>query len=48
MFDTNETVGDEVLQAALGKQNDQYMHNIVATIQKEQMILSVIRVVIFC
>lgn len=36
MFDTNETVGDEVLQAALGKQNDQYMHNIVATIQKEQ------------
>ncbi|MRN06969.1 ATP-dependent DNA helicase [Lactobacillus sp. 0.1XD8-4] len=36
MFDTNETVGDEILQAALGKQNDQYMHNIVATIQKEQ------------
>ena len=36
MFDTNETVGDEVLQVALGKQNDQYMHNIVATIQKEQ------------
>lgn len=43
MFDTNETVGDELLQAALGQQNDQYMHNIVATIQKEQMILSVIR-----
>lgn len=36
MFDTNDTVGDELLQAALGQQNDQYMHNIVATIQKEQ------------
>lgn len=36
MFDTNETVGDEMLQAALGEQNDQYMHNIVATIQQEQ------------
>ncbi|MGM9892346.1 RNA polymerase recycling motor HelD [Limosilactobacillus sp.] len=36
MFDTNETVGDELLQAALGEQNDQYMHNIVATIQQEQ------------
>lgn len=36
MFDTNETVGDEMLQAALGAQNDQYMQNIVATIQKEQ------------
>ena len=36
MFDTNETVGDELLQAALGQQNDQYMHNIVATIQQEQ------------
>lgn len=36
MFDTNETVGDELLQAALGQQNDQYMQNIVATIQKEQ------------
>lgn len=36
MFDTNETVGDELLQAALGEQNDQYMHNIVATIQREQ------------
>lgn len=36
MFDTNETVGDEVLQAALGQENDQYMHNIVATIQQEQ------------
>lgn len=36
MFDTNETVGDELLQAALGAQNDQYMRNIVATIQQEQ------------
>lgn len=36
MFDTNETVGDEMLQAALGQQNDQYMQNIVATIQQEQ------------
>lgn len=36
MFDTNETVGDKLLQAALGAQNDQYMHNIVATIQQEQ------------
>lgn len=36
MFDTNETVGDEMLQAALGRQNDQYMQSIVATIQQEQ------------
>lgn len=36
LFDTNETVGDEMLQAALGQQNDQYMQNIVATIQQEQ------------
>ena len=36
MFDTNETVGDELLQQALGEQNDEYMRNIVATIQKEQ------------
>lgn len=36
MFDTNETVGDEMLQAALGQQNDQAMQNIVATIQQEQ------------
>lgn len=36
MFDTNETVGDQMLQEALGHQNDQYMQNIVATIQKEQ------------
>ncbi len=36
VFDTNETVGDEMLQTALGQQNDQYMQNIVTTIQKEQ------------
>ncbi|MFB9769579.1 RNA polymerase recycling motor HelD [Lactiplantibacillus modestisalitolerans] len=36
MFDTNETVGDEILQSVLGQQNDAYMQNIVATIQKEQ------------
>ncbi|GAY74225.1 DNA helicase [Lentilactobacillus kosonis] len=36
MFDTNETVGDELLQNALGEQNDEYMQNIVATIQREQ------------
>lgn len=36
MFDTNETVGDEMLQQALGDQNTQTMRNIVATIQSEQ------------
>lgn len=36
MFDTNETVGDEMLQSALGDQNDETMQNIVATIQSEQ------------
>ncbi|UQS84976.1 AAA family ATPase [Apilactobacillus apisilvae] len=36
MFDTNETVGDEMLQNALGQQNDETMQNIVATIQSEQ------------
>ncbi|QBO36312.1 ATP-dependent DNA helicase [Periweissella cryptocerci] len=36
MFDTDETVGDEMLQYALGQQSDEYMANIVATIQKEQ------------
>lgn len=36
MFDTNETVGDEMLQSALGHTDDQYMQNIVATIQHEQ------------
>ncbi|PWF99341.1 RNA polymerase recycling motor HelD [Levilactobacillus bambusae] len=36
MFDTNETVGDEMLQHVLGEQNDDTMQNIVATIQREQ------------
>ncbi|MGR3742312.1 RNA polymerase recycling motor HelD [Companilactobacillus sp. DQM5] len=36
MFDTNETVGDEILQNALGSKSSEYMKNIVATIQKEQ------------
>lgn len=36
MFDTNETVGDEMLQEVLGEHGDEYMRNIVATIQKEQ------------
>ncbi|HIW71426.1 MAG TPA: AAA family ATPase [Candidatus Levilactobacillus faecigallinarum] len=36
MFDTNETVGDEMLQHVLGEQNDATMQNIVATIQSEQ------------
>lgn len=36
MFDTNETVGDEMLQHVLGQQNDETMQNIVATIQSEQ------------
>lgn len=36
MFDTNETVGDEILQDVLDEHSDEYMKNIVATIQKEQ------------
>ncbi|KRN27941.1 ATP-dependent DNA helicase [Lactobacillus selangorensis] len=36
MFDTNETVGDEILQQILGGESSEYMQNIVATIQKEQ------------
>ncbi|WP_040536412.1 RNA polymerase recycling motor HelD [Schleiferilactobacillus shenzhenensis] len=36
MFDTNETVGDSVLQHVLGQQTDEYMRNIVSTIQKAQ------------
>ena len=36
MFDTNETVGDEILQSALGQQSTEYMRNIVASIQREQ------------
>ncbi|WP_155286850.1 RNA polymerase recycling motor HelD [Lacticaseibacillus zhaodongensis] len=36
MFDTSETVGDEMLQAVLGEQSDEYMRSIVSTIQREQ------------
>ncbi|MBB3906871.1 RNA polymerase recycling motor HelD [Anoxybacteroides rupiense] len=36
MFDTSLTIGDEILQQVLGKVTDKHMHNIVATIQKEQ------------
>lgn len=36
MFDTNEIVGDEMLQHVLGEKNDRVMHNIVSTIQSHQ------------
>jgi DNA helicase II / ATP-dependent DNA helicase PcrA len=36
MFDTSLTIGDEILQQVLGKVTDKHMHNIVATIQREQ------------
>lgn len=36
VFDTSETIGDEMLKQALGAQNDTQMHNIVATIQRQQ------------
>ncbi|WP_125766760.1 RNA polymerase recycling motor HelD [Lapidilactobacillus wuchangensis] len=36
MFDTDETVGDEILQGVLGEAATLYMQNIVATIQREQ------------
>ncbi|GBG95860.1 ATP-dependent DNA helicase [Ligilactobacillus salitolerans] len=36
MFDTSETVGDELLQSVLDEHSDEYMKNIVATIQKDQ------------
>lgn len=36
MFDTGETIGDELLQQALGRSADSQMKSIVATIQKEQ------------
>ncbi|MGZ4159191.1 MAG: helicase, partial [Neobacillus sp.] len=36
MFDTSLTIGDEILQKALGKGTDKHMHSIVATIQREQ------------
>ncbi|MCR8641759.1 UvrD-helicase domain-containing protein [Paenibacillus sp. N1-5-1-14] len=36
MFDTNDTIGDEVLQQVLSRTSDTQMKSIVATIQKEQ------------
>lgn len=36
MFDTDLTIGDEMLQHVLGQQGDETMHNIVSTIQQEQ------------
>ncbi|WP_400161986.1 RNA polymerase recycling motor HelD [Brevibacillus sp. TJ4] len=36
VFDTGVTIGDELLQEVLGKQADNQMKSIVATIQKEQ------------
>lgn len=36
MFDTDETVGDEILQAVLSEKSDTVMKSIVATIQKAQ------------
>ncbi|BCB03907.1 RNA polymerase recycling motor HelD [Bacillus sp. KH172YL63] len=36
MFDTSLTIGDEILQKALGKRTDTYMRSIVATIQQKQ------------
>lgn len=36
LFDTNLTIGDELLQQVLGRSSDTQLKNIVATIQKEQ------------
>ncbi|WP_117017578.1 RNA polymerase recycling motor HelD [Aeribacillus pallidus] len=36
MFDTSLTIGDDILQQVLGRVTDKHMHNIVATIQREQ------------
>ncbi|WP_442603864.1 RNA polymerase recycling motor HelD [Paenibacillus sp. KN14-4R] len=36
MFDTNDTIGDELLQQVLSRTSDTQMKSIVATIQKEQ------------
>lgn len=36
MFDTNETVGDELLQKELSDKSSEQLRNIVATIQREQ------------
>ena len=39
MFDTNETVGDEILQSVLSEYSDEYLKSIVATIQHEQNVI---------
>jgi len=39
LFDTSITIGDELLQQALGKGADSQMKSIVATIQKEQNVI---------
>ncbi|NVY96360.1 AAA family ATPase [Lactobacillus sp. DCY120] len=36
MFDTNETIGDNILKSVLGQASSPQMHNIVATIQQAQ------------
>ncbi|MCC3375478.1 RNA polymerase recycling motor HelD [Cohnella sp. REN36] len=36
LFDTDETIGDDILQAVLSEKSDTSMKSIVATIQKEQ------------
>ncbi|RUS43511.1 RNA polymerase recycling motor HelD [Cohnella sp. AR92] len=36
VFDTDETIGDDILQAVLSERSDTSMKSIVATIQKEQ------------
>ena len=36
MFDTNETIGDEILQKTLNEASSEQMKNIVATIQQDQ------------
>ncbi|MBB6669638.1 RNA polymerase recycling motor HelD [Cohnella nanjingensis] len=36
LFDTDETIGDDILQAVLSEKSDTAMKSIVATIQKEQ------------
>ncbi|MGG0655808.1 RNA polymerase recycling motor HelD [Rummeliibacillus pycnus] len=39
MFDTNLTIGDEILQQVLGKGTNKHMQSIVATIQREQNLI---------
>ncbi len=36
LFDTDEEVQDEILQSILSESSSQYMHNIVATLQRDQ------------